>query len=132
MSHKHRKMRENDTYSTDHAWGCPADLEVVLANFSAVEHRVEAGNFVDLHRGHIEDLCSFVHGGQGQKVVVLLLSDEEHRNDCRRLVIVGVPGQELLDGSVRLLSKFEWSLIQVVFSVSMVRKSTKVVALCRT
>ena len=123
-------MREI-TYSTDHAWGCPADLQVVLADSSTIEHRVEAGNFVDLHWGHIEDLCSFVHGGQGQKVVVLLLRDEEHGNDCRRLVIVGVPGQERLDGSVRLLSKFEWSLIQVVFRVSMVRKSAKVVALCR-
>ena len=59
-----KKVREslNFTYTTNHAWGRAADLQMVLADLSTVEHSVEASHFVNLHRGHLEDLGSFVHG----------------------------------------------------------------------
>ena len=59
-----KKVREslNFTYTTNHTWGRAADLQMVLADSSTVEHRVEACDFVDLHWGHLEDLGSFVHG----------------------------------------------------------------------
>lgn len=110
------------TYTAEEAGGRAADLEVVLADLGAVEHRVEGSDLVDLHGGHLEDLCNLVHRGQGQEVVVLLLSDEQDRNAARRLVVVRVLGLKRLDGGVGLVSELEWRLIQVVVRVSMVRE----------
>jgi hypothetical protein len=51
------------TYTSDHARGGSAHLQVVFAHLRSVEHRVKTGDFVDLHGGHVEDLGSFVHSG---------------------------------------------------------------------
>ena len=71
----------NLTYTSDHTWGRAADLKVVLADSCTIEHSVEACYFIDLHRGHLEDLRGFVHSRQGQEVVVLLLGNEKHGNN---------------------------------------------------
>ena len=69
------------TYTAEHARSGAANLQVVLADLGSVEHGVESGDFVNLHRGHLEDLGGFVHSRQGQEVVVLLLRNEEHGNN---------------------------------------------------
>ena len=74
--------------------GCGStDLQVILSDLRPVEHRVEGGDLVHLHRRHLQHLRCLVHGTQRQKVVVLLLSDEQDWNDSRRLVVVGVLGE---------------------------------------
>lgn len=93
-------MRGKCTYTANHAWSGAADLQVVLAHLGAVEHRVERGDFVDLHRGHLEDLCHFVHCGQSEEVIVLLLRDKQHWDDAARFVVVGVPLEQGINRSV--------------------------------
>ena len=53
-----------DTFAntTDHARCRSAELNVVLAWFRPVEHRVERSDLVYLHRLHLEDLSDLVHG----------------------------------------------------------------------
>ena len=104
-------------------------MQVVLANLCSVEHGVEAGHFVDLHWGHLENLGGLVHGRECQEVVVLLLSDEQDWDAGRRLVVVWVLGEELLDGSVAFLRELKWTFIQVVFCVAVVSEGAEVVAL---
>lgn len=113
------------TYATEHAWGSSANLQVVFANLGSVEHGVESSHFIDLHWGHFQDLGSFVHGGQSQEVVVLLLGDEKDWDDSRRLVVIWELSEELLNGGVRSLSELERRFFQVVFCVSVVSESTK-------
>lgn len=108
------------TYTAEHARGGAADLQVVLANLRSVEHGVERGNLVDLHWGHFEDLRRLVHGGQSQKVVVLLLSNEQYRDASRGLVVSGVLVENSVNSGVRLLTELEGTLLEVVFSVSVV------------
>ncbi len=102
---------------------------MVLANLGSVEHRVEAGDLVNLHGRHLEDLSSLMHGRERQEVVVLLLSDEQDGDASRGLIVVGVLGQQVLDGSIALISELEGTLIQVVLSVAMVGEGAEVVAL---
>ena len=113
-------VRDYCTYTSDHAGGGSAHLKMILANLGSVEHSEETGDFVDLHRGHLQDLGCLVHRSEGQEVVVLLLRDEKRGNHTRRLVVIRVLGHEGLDGSVRLLSEFEGGLVKVILSVSMV------------
>ena len=56
---------------------------MVLADLSSVKHSVERSNFVHLHGGHFEGLGDFVHSGECQEVVVLLLGDEKGRDAGR-------------------------------------------------
>ena len=120
------------TYTAEHARSGAANLQVVLADLGSVEHGVEGGDFVDLHGGHLEDLGGLVHGREGQEVVVLLLCNEQDGDDCGRLVVVGVLGQELLNGSVALSRELEGRLLQVVLRVAMVRKRAKAKSLRRS
>ena len=98
---------------------------MILADLRSVEHRVERSDFINLHGGHFKDLGSLVHGGQGQEVVVLFLGNEQDWNDSRRLVVVWILGQELVNGCIALLAELKWRLFQVVLSVSVVGEGTE-------
>jgi len=111
--------------SSEEAGSSSADLQVVLAHSGSVEHGVEGGDLIHLHGSHLQNLGSLVHRRQSQKVVVLLLSDEQHGNTRRRLVIVRELIQQNVNGLVRFFSELKWSLVQVIFSVSMVGKGGK-------
>ena len=113
------------TYTSEHAWGSSAHLQVILAHLGSVEHGVEGGDLVYLHLGHFEDLGSLVHGWQGQEVVVLLLGDEEDGDYGWGFVVVGVLGQKNVNCFVWLLSEFKWRLLKIIFSVSVVGECTK-------
>ncbi len=39
-----------------------ANLEMILADFGSVEHRVKGGDLVNLHGGHFKNLGDLVHG----------------------------------------------------------------------
>ena len=93
-------MQWKCTYTANHARSGAADLQVVLAHLGAVEHRVERGDFVDLHRGHLEHFCHLVHSGQREEVIVLLLRDKQHWDDAARFVVFGVPLEQGLNCSV--------------------------------
>ena len=88
------------TYTANHAGGSAANLEVILAELCAVEHRVEGSDFVHLHRSHLEDLGDLVHSGKSKEVIVLLLSDKQDGDDAAGLVVVRVLGEKSLNGSV--------------------------------
>ena len=88
------------TYTANHARSGAADLQVVLAHLGAVEHRVERGDFVDLHRGHLENFRHFVHSGECEEVIVLLLRDKQHWDDAARFVVFGVPLEQGINRSV--------------------------------
>ena len=55
---------------------------MVLSDFCPVEHSIEAGYLVDLHRDHVENLSYLVHSTEGEEVLILLLSHHEKRNHC--------------------------------------------------
>ena len=111
------------TYTSEHARSSSAHLQVEFAHLRSVEHRVKTGDFIHLHGGHVEDLGSFVHSGEGQEVVVLLLSDEQDGDHCRRLIVWRVLGLEKLNCGVSLLRELEGGLFKVVLGVSMVGES---------
>lgn len=95
---------------------------MILAHLGPIEHGVEGSDLVDLHGSHVEDLGDFVHGGEGQEVVVLLLGNEQDR-DAGRLFVVGrVLLEELIDLLVVLRGELEWSLLIVVLRVTMIRE----------
>lgn len=73
----------SDTYTAEHARSGSANLQMVLADLGSVEHGVEGSDFINLHWGHLEDLGGLVHGRKGQEVIVLLLCNEQDRDDCR-------------------------------------------------
>lgn len=60
---------------------------MILTNPGSVEHGVERSDFIDLHGLHVEDFGDFVHGGEGQEVIVLLLRNEESWDACRLLIV---------------------------------------------
>lgn len=68
------------TYTSEHAWSCSTNLQVILANLCSVEHRVKRSDFINLHRGHLQNLGDLVHRGKCQEVIVLLLSNEQDRD----------------------------------------------------
>ena len=70
------------SYASDHARGSPTDLQMVLSDFCPVEHSVETGYLIDLHRDHVENLSYLVHSTEGEEVLILLLSHHEKRNHC--------------------------------------------------
>jgi hypothetical protein len=114
-----------DTYTAKHARRRAADLEVVLADFGSVEHCVEGRNLVHLHRSHLQHFRCLVHRRQSQKVIVLFLGDKEGRDHSRRLVVVWVLGEELLNGCVAFRSELKRRFLEVVLSVAMVGESAE-------
>ena len=96
---------------------------MVFSKLCSIEHGVEGGNLVDLHRLHLEDLSDLVHRRQSQEVVVLLLGNEEHWNDSAMLVVVWEVTKLFLDLFVILSCKFEWSFLNVILSISVVDES---------
>ena len=88
------------TYTANHARSGAADLQVVLADLGSVEHRVERGDFVDLHRCHFEHLGHLVHRGECKEVIVLFLRDKQHWDHAARFVVVWVPLKKGLNCSV--------------------------------
>ncbi len=113
------------TYASEHARGCATDLQVVLANLRSVEHSVERGNLIDLHRGHLEDLGDLVHSRQSQEVIVLFLSDKKSGDHAAGLVVVGVLGLELFNGGVAFLGELKGALFEVIFGISMGREGAE-------
>ena len=63
---------------------------MVLPNPSSVEHSVKSSYFIHLHRSHFENFGDFVHGSEGEEVIVLLLGDEESWNHSTAFVVIGV------------------------------------------
>ena len=107
------------------ARGCSAHLQVILADLGPIEHGVEGGDLVDLHGLHIEDLGDFVHCGESEEVIVLLLRDEQGRDACRLLIVRGVFVEQLLYLLVVLFGELERRVLVVVLSVPVVRKRTE-------
>ena len=62
---------------------------MILAHLGTVEHRIKAGDLVDLHRCHFQNFGNFVHGGESQEVGVLFLSYEQEWDDCGVFVVGG-------------------------------------------
>lgn len=60
---------------------------MILSNFSSIEHSIKAGNFINLHGCHVKNLSDFVHCGESQEVVVLLLRYEEQGDYCGMLIV---------------------------------------------
>lgn len=58
--------------ATKHAWCSRADLYEELSDGVSVEHGVEGCDFVDTHRGHVEEARDFVHDGNGCEAVLTL------------------------------------------------------------
>lgn len=113
------------SYTSEHAWSSSAYLQVVLSNSGPVEHSIETGDFVHLHGNHLKNLGHFVHGGQGEEVVVLFLSHHEEGDAGGVLVVGRVLSQDLPNLLIVLWSELKWSLVSVVLSISVVHKSTK-------
>ena len=95
---------------------------MILADLSAVEHGIERCDFIDLHWCHVEDLSDFVHCRECQKVLILLLCDEEYWDACRLLVVGWVLLKDSIDLCVVFLSEFEGCILVVVLGVSVVRE----------
>ena len=117
------------TYTTEHAWSGSTNLQMVLADLCSVEHCVEASDFIDLHRGHLENFGSLVHGWERQEVVILLLGNEQDWDAGRGFIVVWVLRQQRLNRGVALLRELEGTLLKVVLCIAMVCKGTKVLAL---
>lgn len=109
---------------------CSTYLQVILADLGPIEHGVEGGDLVDLHRLHIENFGDFVHCGQSKEVIVLLLRDEQGRDACRLLIVRGVLVEQLLYLLVVLFSELEWRVLVVVLSVPVVSKCTESTLRC--
>ncbi len=53
----------NNVLGTPEQTRCGAtNLEMILADFGSIEHRVKGGDFVNLHGGHFKNLGDLVHG----------------------------------------------------------------------
>ena len=65
-------MRPECSRLAQHAGEGAADLEMPEAHGLSVEHRLESGDLLNVHRGHPTDFGDFVHGCQRDPVLVLL------------------------------------------------------------
>jgi len=95
------------TYTSEHTRSCTANLQMVLSNFSSVEHCVERCDLVDLHGCHLKNFGNFIHSRECQEVVVLLLSNEKGWNHSRGLIITWVLLDQNLNSIETCLSEFE-------------------------
>jgi hypothetical protein len=53
----------------------PAYLQMELTHAFSIKHGVEGGHFVDVHFIDLCDFSYFPHGGEGEEVIVLFLSE---------------------------------------------------------
>ena len=83
-----------------------AQLNKVLANRLAVVHSVEGCDFVDTHRGHLQEPGDLVHDTDAG-VAVLTLTQVQHRHNGSLLVLRGVPLKDLIDKFEVLLGELE-------------------------
>jgi hypothetical protein len=107
---------ENSTYRC-------ADLHEVLAHGFPVVHRVEGCDFVDTHRGHLQDPGNLVHDADAGETV-LTLAKIQKRHDGGLLVLWGVTLEDLIDESKVLRVKFKRDRGVVVRLVSMLEANS--------
>ena len=83
-----------------------AYLDKVLADRLAVVHGVESCDFVDTHRGHLQQPGDLVHDTDAG-VAVLALAQIQHGHDGGLLVLRGVTFEDLIDELKVLLGEIE-------------------------
>jgi hypothetical protein len=83
-----------------------AKLNKVFANRLTVVHCVEGCDFVDAHRGHLEDSSDFIHDADACEAV-LTLAEVQQRHDGCLLVLRGVAGDDFLDELFVLFGELE-------------------------
>ena len=104
-------------YAANHAGGGAAHLQVVLAHWRPIKHRIEGSDLIHINFTHIQYLGNLVHSAQRDPVAVLLLGYVEQRNDSRALVVPRVLRHHSLDLAVVLLCEVEGRVGVVVGSV---------------
>lgn len=99
------------------AGGRCAGLNEEFADGRAVVHGVEGGDFVDAHRGHLEDAGHLVHDAdRGESVLTLAKVEDGH--DGGLLVLGRVALEELGDDGLILRGELEGNLDIVVGRVA--------------
>lgn len=49
-----------------------ANLDVISTNRATIVHRIKGGDFVNPHRGHLEQSCDFIHDADTRKTMLSL------------------------------------------------------------
>jgi hypothetical protein len=83
-----------------------AKLNEEFADRFAVVHCVEGCDFVDAHRGHLEEAGDLIHNADAG-VAMLTLTKVQEGHDSSLLVLRGITGEDLLDELVVLLGELE-------------------------
>lgn len=83
-----------------------AKLDEEFADRFAVVHCVESCDFVDAHRGHLEEAGDLIHNADAG-VAMLTLTKVQEGHDSSLLVLRGITGEDLLDELVVLLGELE-------------------------
>lgn len=83
-----------------------AKLDEEFADRFAVVHCVEGCDFVDAHRGHLEEASDLIHNADAGETM-LTLTEVQEGHDSSLLVLRGVTGEDLFDELVVLLGELE-------------------------
>ena len=97
-----------------HAWRGAAELDKVLSNFLSIKHCVKTCNLIDAHRWNATNCSYLVHGGHGQKVPALALSEVQKRDDGRLRIIRRVLAKDDLHYLVILGGKIKGTIRGIV------------------
>ena len=102
-----------------------AKLDKVLANRLTVVHGVKGCDFVDTHRGHLQEPGDLVHDTDAC-VTVLALAQIQQGHDSRLLVLGRIALEDLIDKFEVLLGELERKARVVGGLVAVLERETNV------